>query len=172
MHVWMCVGANLHAWECADAIPHACAVEYTHRAHPLMHPPLVRAPALRPQADATLEWRTCAALFAAGEVALLREARPPSALVVHVQALTAPSAPLAAASAPIKQEPGCSRTQLGKAPGPARAEGGPQATAAAAAGSCGAWAVPGHAWLCLGKLCLVDEGLAKRVVPLFVQVGG
>jgi len=35
-----------------------------------------------------------------------------------------------------------------------------------------AYAVPGHAWLCLGKLCLVDEALAKRVVPLFVQVGG
>jgi len=41
------------------------------------------------QADAAMEWRACAALFAAGEVALLQEARPPSPLVVHVQALTA-----------------------------------------------------------------------------------
>jgi hypothetical protein len=32
-------------------------------------------------------------------------------------------------------------------------------------------ALAGHAWLCLGKICLVDEGLAKKVVPLFVQVG-
>lgn len=27
-----------------------------------------------------------------------------------------------------------------------------------------------HAWIALGKLCLVDEALAKKCVPLFVQV--
>ena len=27
-----------------------------------------------------------------------------------------------------------------------------------------------HAWIALGKVCLVDEGLAKKCVPLFVQV--
>lgn len=31
--------------------------------------------------------------------------------------------------------------------------------------------VQGHAWIALGKVCLVDEGLAKKCVPLFVQVG-
>jgi hypothetical protein len=30
--------------------------------------------------------------------------------------------------------------------------------------------VQAHAWIALGKVCLVDEGLAKKVVPLFVQV--
>jgi hypothetical protein len=28
-----------------------------------------------------------------------------------------------------------------------------------------------HAWVCLGKLCLADEQLAKKCTPLFVQVG-
>ena len=27
-----------------------------------------------------------------------------------------------------------------------------------------------HAWVCLGKLCLADEALAKKCVPLFAQV--
>jgi hypothetical protein len=27
-----------------------------------------------------------------------------------------------------------------------------------------------HAWIALGKVCLVDENLAKKCVPLFVQV--
>ena len=26
-----------------------------------------------------------------------------------------------------------------------------------------------HAWTALGKVCLVDEGLAKKCLPLFVQ---
>ncbi|KAG2488406.1 hypothetical protein HYH03_013090 [Edaphochlamys debaryana] len=30
-------------------------------------------------------------------------------------------------------------------------------------------AVAAHAWTCLGKLCMVDEGLAKKCVPLLVQ---
>ncbi|KXZ45555.1 hypothetical protein GPECTOR_53g141 [Gonium pectorale] len=30
-------------------------------------------------------------------------------------------------------------------------------------------AVSAHAWTCLGKLCMVDEGLAKKCVPLLVQ---
>ena len=29
-----------------------------------------------------------------------------------------------------------------------------------------------HAWTTLGKLCLVDESLAKRTLPFFVQVVG
>ena len=32
--------------------------------------------------------------------------------------------------------------------------------------------VPGQAWVCLGKLSLADEALAKKCLPLFVQVGG
>lgn len=31
-------------------------------------------------------------------------------------------------------------------------------------------AVQGHAWIALGKVCLVDDALAKKCVPLFVQV--
>lgn len=58
------------------------------------------------QADAATEWRTCAALFAAGEVALLREARPPSPLMVHVQALTA-------VTSSVKQEEGASQLPAG-----------------------------------------------------------
>jgi condensin-2 complex subunit D3 len=30
--------------------------------------------------------------------------------------------------------------------------------------------VQAHAWIALGKVCLVDENLAKKCVPLFVQV--
>ena len=30
-------------------------------------------------------------------------------------------------------------------------------------------AVQAHAWVALGKLCLTDEALAKKCVPLFVQ---
>ncbi len=33
-------------------------------------------------------------------------------------------------------------------------------------------ALQAHAWIALGKVCMVDEGLAKKCVPLFVQVGG
>jgi hypothetical protein len=31
-------------------------------------------------------------------------------------------------------------------------------------------AVQAHAWTSLGKVCLTDESLAKKCVPLFVQV--
>jgi hypothetical protein len=53
---------------------------------------------------------------------------------------------------------------------------GAEAAGAGAAGSGGAGGrlvpacVQAHAWIALGKVCLVDEGLAKKVVPLFVQV--
>ena len=30
----------------------------------------------------------------------------------------------------------------------------------------------GHAWISLGKVCLVDEALAKKLVPLFIQARG
>jgi hypothetical protein len=33
-------------------------------------------------------------------------------------------------------------------------------------------ALQAHAWIALGKVCRVDEALAKKCVPLFVQVGG
>jgi condensin-2 complex subunit D3 len=32
-----------------------------------------------------------------------------------------------------------------------------------------AWHPQAHAWVALGKLCLTDEALAKKCVPLFVQ---
>ena len=37
------------------------------------------------------------------------------------------------------------------------------------AGTHAAVPVQAHAWAALGKLCLTDEGLAKKCVPLLVQ---
>ncbi|KAG2425453.1 hypothetical protein HXX76_013663 [Chlamydomonas incerta] len=47
--------------------------------------------------------------------------------------------------------------------------GGAAVKAASAAGAAAATAVCAQAWTCLGKLCMVDEGLAKKCVPLMAQ---
>jgi hypothetical protein len=99
------------------------------------------------QADAAMEWRACAALFAAGEVALLQEARPPSPLVVHVQALTA-IASTSAASMAVKQEP----TQNGQASSQQQD---------AAAGGLGS-----------GAGGISSEAVRVRVLIVFADVGG
>jgi hypothetical protein len=94
------------------------------------------------------EWRASVALFTAGEVALLKEAAVPGGLVVRVQALTA------------LHQGAASQPEAGTG-----MEGG-----AAAAGVVAGHAVPGQAWVCLGKMCLADEAMAKKCLPLFVQV--
>ncbi|KAG2440678.1 hypothetical protein HYH02_010257 [Chlamydomonas schloesseri] len=97
--------------------------------------------------------RTQLALFTLGEVALLREL-PARALTggvaVKVQALTSLSSLRGRGAGP---------SQVGAA-----AAGGGGSSAAAAA-----TAVCAQAWTALGKLCMVDEGLAKKCVPLMVQ---
>lgn len=106
-------------------------------------------------------------LFTVGEVALLRAAKPSSGLTVLVQALTAykvlASGPAAAA---------CQAPQDVAMSGEEAAD--VEVAAAPPAAALGAGAVPtsvqAHAWICLGKLCLTDEPLAKKCVPLFVMV--
>lgn len=99
-------------------------------------------------------------------MALLKLSKPPGALVVLVQALTTGAAAAATGA-------GMSASQaLASQPGPSTQAA--LATAAAASGEGlgpEAAGISGHAWVCLGKLCLVDEGLAKKAAPLFVQVG-
>ncbi|KAF8073170.1 Ncapd3 [Scenedesmus sp. PABB004] len=115
------------------------------------------APGLAGAGDAALDHATCAAVFTAGEVALLRVAKPPGGLTVLLQALTGhrfiPSAPPSGAPGG-SQQPGDGDGAGGAAPAGGRPVPG---------------AVQAHAWTALGKVCLVDEGLAKKVVPLFVQ---
>eukprot|EP00798_Chlamydomonas_sp_ICE-L_P019509 gene19509-26180_t len=99
--------------------------------------------------------RHCAsALFCAGEVALLKQTQTPSSLLVRVQALLAVGNGPKPAMATQNPEEGSQMLALVKAEG--GEDGG---------GSCAAV----HAWICLGKMCLVDEALAKKCVPLFVQ---
>ncbi|GAX77789.1 hypothetical protein CEUSTIGMA_g5232.t1 [Chlamydomonas eustigma] len=94
-------------------------------------------------------WRASIALFTAGEVTLLKQAPVPGGLVVRVQAMTA-------------------QQQSKQLLEPVR-HGDPfSAAAAELREGCDA-ALQGHAWVCLGKLCLADETLAKRCLPLFVQ---
>lgn len=91
------------------------------------------------------------AVFTVGEIALTRQVKVPSKLVVLVQALTGPKLlTTATAFATASQQPGASQL--------APVEGLTVPTALQA-----------HAWAALGKLCVVDELLAKKCVPLFVQ---
>jgi hypothetical protein len=117
---------------------------------------------------------TPSALFITGEVALLRASTPSSRLVTLVQALT--SASLAAG---LNAVGGISERQT-PMPTPLvaqRAEEEEEAatmadektvTATTATASVPA-TVQALAWVTLGKLCLVNESLAKKCVPLFVQ---
>ncbi|KAK9813253.1 hypothetical protein WJX72_011494 [[Myrmecia] bisecta] len=92
------------------------------------------------------DWQAATALFIVGEVALLRSCKPSGRLVVLVQALTSP--------------------KLASAPSAASQQGASQAFSE---GSEVPGAVQAHAWVTLGKLCLTDEPLAKKCVPLLVQ---
>ena len=141
------------------------------------------------------------AVFTAGQVALLRAAKPSSNLTLLLQTLTAHKFLPGAAALAASQQYGAPSSQVmlsqyhgpegqaaaaaGGAVGSSQGlgtqqqqqqiEGTQQPGAAAAAGGTGGRLVPAcvqaHAWIALGKVCLVDEGLAKKVVPLFVQVG-
>ena len=126
-------------------------------------------------AAAALQRRAACATFAVGELALLRAARPPAGLTVLLQALTAPRLlpGVTAAIAGGGGNGGIDLDGLTLGGTPARSGGG---DAAAAAPEDGAREVPvslqGHAWISLGKVCLVDEALAKKLVPLFIQARG
>jgi hypothetical protein len=142
-------------------------------------------------------------VFTAGQVALLRAAKPSSNLTLLLQTLTAHKFLPGAAALAASQQYGAPSSQVmlsqyhgpeGQAAAAAggavgssqglgtqqqQAEGAQQPGAAAeaaeaAVGGAGGRLVPAcvqaHAWIALGKVCLVDEGLAKKVVPLFVQV--
>lgn len=136
-------------------------------------------------------------MFTIGQVALLRAAKPPSNLTLLLQTLTAHkflSGPSAAASQAFgssqivlsQQQTDGAAAGVGSAPASQstqqqQGEGGEQLPAvgaegvgAGSGGSAGGRLVPAcvqaHAWTSLGKVCLVDEELAKKVVPLFVQV--
>lgn len=95
-------------------------------------------------------------LFVTGEVALLKAAKPTQRLVTLVQALTSPALALEAALSSFSQPmPPSESNERG------------QLTSGSASV---APVVQAHAWVTLGKLCLADEALAKKCVPLFVQV--
>ncbi|KAK9845075.1 hypothetical protein WJX74_010283 [Apatococcus lobatus] len=95
--------------------------------------------------------RLVCSLFVAGEVALLRGRRAlPGKLVMLMQALTAPTM---AGSAHVEQSQLLSSSQAPVT--------GPGVNVPSS--------VQAHAWTALGKVCLSDEALAKKCLPLFVQ---
>jgi hypothetical protein len=120
------------------------------------------------QQQQQLEQHASVAVFTVGEVALLRACPVPGGLSVLLQALTAEHLLPASGAAGAQQD-----VAMGE-------EGSSQEAAAEAAaggaeeGGSGKRAVPmvlqAHTWVAFGKLCLVDEALAKKCVPLFVQV--
>lgn len=106
---------------------------------------------------ATAGGTAAAALFLAGEAALLRCSRPSPRLTTLVQALTSPA--LASQQAQQGAEFHAKESRNGSIVLPSSARSQPVPSP-----------VQAHAWVALGKLCLVEEGLAKKCVPLFVQV--
>jgi hypothetical protein len=145
-------------------------------------------------ADATADHSTCVAAFTIGQVALLRAAKPPSSLTLLLQTLTAHrflSGPAAGASQAVHSSqmmpsqlqpdstaaagaPAAQATQQQQQPGEGLEPAAASEQQAPGVGGAGGRLVPtcvqAHVWISLGKVCLVDEGLAKKVVPLFVQV--
>jgi hypothetical protein len=118
-----------------------------------------------PAARARLQRRAAAAVFAVGELALLRVSKPPAGLTVLLQALTAPKLLPGMATAADADDPDAG------APAPAEADEDADGTGADGAAPREVPAsLQGHAWISLGKVCLVDEPLAKKLVPLFIQV--
>lgn len=98
---------------------------------------------LHARRDGAAASAAAAALFAAGQTALLCPAAVRGELVTLVQALVA---------------------------GPEAAPmGGDDASASSAPMSAQEAALAAHAWAALSKLCLADERLAKRCVPLFAR---
>eukprot|EP00775_Hariotina_reticulata_P011091 gene11092-11246_t len=148
-------------------------------------------------ATPALEHSACVAVFTMGEVALLKAAKPPSGLTVLLQSLTAHKfivSSTAMFTASQSQMPGgllSSGSQLygsgtqadnllsqyyagpGSTQQPAAVQSQTQSGAGdgerSVANQPVATCVQAHAWIALGKLCLVDEALAKKCVPLFVQ---
>ncbi|WIA29655.1 hypothetical protein OEZ86_012141 [Tetradesmus obliquus] len=129
-----------------------------------------------PQADHS----ACVALFTLGDVALLKAAKPPSGLLVLLQAFTAHKFIQSGAQNTYYSQAGSQACLSQQQPeGAAAAVDADDAGAADAAGlpatqgTGGGRLVPAcvqaHAWIALGKVCLVDEALAKKCVPLFVQ---
>jgi condensin-2 complex subunit D3 len=125
-------------------------------------------------------------MFTVGDVALLKAAKPPSGLVVLLQALTAHKF-IQSSSTSIASYSQAGSQAMPETQAAAGAAGGAEASqtqaaegdADAAAGGAtqqggGGRLVPAcvqaHAWIALGKVCLMDESLAKKCVPLFVQV--
>jgi hypothetical protein len=113
-----------------------------------------------------LQRRAAAAVFAVGELALLRVSKPPAGLTVLLQALTAPKLlpGMAAAAAADMEEAPAPAAEREEAPGGEEGAGGAAPLEVPVS-------LQGHAWISLGKVCLVDEPLAKKLVPLFIQVG-
>jgi hypothetical protein len=117
-------------------------------------------------------------------VALLKAAKPPSGLVVLLQALTAHKfiqssatslySQAAAGSQSVPELQGSQAAEEGTRGADAAGSGGMQQQQQQQGGGGGGRLVPScvqaHAWIALGKVCLVDESLAKKCVPLFVQV--
>lgn len=114
-------------------------------------------------------------------MALLKAAKPPSGLLVLLQALTAHKFIQSGAQNTYYSQAGSQACLSQQQPeGAAAAVDADDAGAADAAGlpatqgTGGGRLVPAcvqaHAWIALGKVCLVDEALAKKCVPLFVQV--
>jgi condensin-2 complex subunit D3 len=121
-------------------------------------------------------------MFTVGDVALLKAAKPPSGLVVLLQALTAhkfiqssstsaaagysqagsQAVPDVAAGAEASQAAEGDAGVVDAAGGATQTQGGGGRLVPAC--------VQAHAWIALGKVCLMDENLAKKCVPLFVQV--
>mmetsp|Transcript_47534 Transcript_47534/g.121307 ORF Transcript_47534/g.121307 Transcript_47534/m.121307 type:complete len:188 (-) Transcript_47534:280-843(-) len=91
------------------------------------------------------DYRAITALFTAGELALLPGAKVPDRLIVATQALTAPHIVAEAAAAVLTDDVDRRAVEV-----PA--------------------AVQAHTWTALGKMCLADKHLAKKCLPLFVQV--
>jgi hypothetical protein len=124
----------------------------------------------------------CVAIFTVGQAALLRVARPPAGLTLLLQALTAhrflATTAAAAGAAGTQQGPGEAPSQdapshqrlLAGAATQLQDADGDGAHAGGSGGRPVPAAIQGHTWTALGKVCLVDEALAKKVVPLFVQV--
>ena len=102
---------------------------------------------------------------------MLKAVAVPGGLVVRVQALTSLRGLVDATSAAAAEKADASAAagfadvegQQGSAQG--ALQGGMQVEGGGAQ-------VAGAAWVCLGKMCLADESLAKKCLPLFVQVRG
>lgn len=121
--------------------------------------------------------RVVTSLFTAGELALLGNVQIPDRLVVltqvgHTSLITVHTATRFASTCWDKPDTCPLYSQAMTAPQvviEAAAAAEPAAT-----GRCTSVKLPGavqaHTWVALGKMCLADKALAKKCLPLFVQV--